>query len=92
MDNIRQERLRESPVLSLNKRLKIKFTKHEICNTRQEIYGLEGLEKVNNATLPELKLLAQNPRVGLKIWYFSKVKDLLIQKLGNISIRCLIYS
>ena len=48
--------------------------------------------KVNSVTLPEVKLLADNPRVGSKVGHFSKVKDLLIQKLGNISIRCLAYS
>ena len=39
MDDIRQKRLSKGPVLNLSKRLKIKFTKQEICHTRQEIYG-----------------------------------------------------
>ena len=33
-------------------------------HTRQGIYGRQGLEKVNNVTLPEVKLLVENSRVG----------------------------
>ena len=58
----------------------MKFTKQEICHTRQVNYGLYGLEKANSMTLPEVKLLAENPYLGLKIGYFSKVKGLLVQK------------
>ena len=41
----------------------MKFTKQEIWHTRQEIYGFYGLEKVNSVIFPEVKLLAEKPRV-----------------------------
>ena len=63
MDDIRQERLSKDPILNLNKR-HIKFTKQGTWHTGKEIYGLSGLEKVNSATFPEVKLLAENPCVG----------------------------
>ena len=65
--------------------------KQDICHTRQRIYDLDVIEKVNSAILPEIKLIVQNPRVGWKIGYFLKVEIFLIQKLGNISIILLVY-
>ena len=67
-------------------------TKQEIWRTRQETYGLSGFEKVNSKAFLEVKLLAENPCQGWKIEYFPKVEDHLIQKRGNISIRCLAYN
>ena len=59
---------------------------------RQGSYSLEVLEKISRVAFVEVKLLAENPRVGWKIGCFSKAKDLLIGKLGKISIRCLVCS
>ena len=56
------------------------------------IYGLLGLAKINSMEFLEVKLLTENPCKGWKIEYFPKVEGLLIQKRGNISIRCLVYS
>ena len=67
-------------------------TKKETGRTRQKIYVLSGLEKINTIAFLEVKLLAENPCKGWKIEYFPKVEDLLIQKRGNISIRCFAYS
>ena len=61
-------------------------------HTRQGIYGLWGPEKIDSIAYLEVKLLAENPCQGWKIEYFPKVEDHLIQKRGNISIRCLVYS
>ena len=61
-------------------------------DTRQGIYGLSGLEKIKSIAFIELKLLAENSCKGWKIEYFPKVEDHLIQKRGNIYIRCLVYS
>ena len=61
-------------------------------HTCQGIYGLLYLEKINSIAYLEVKLLAENPCQGWKIEYFPKVEDHLIQKRGNISIRCLVYS
>ena len=60
MDNVKQERPNKSPILKLNKRLK-KVSQQEIWHTCQGIYGILGLEKINNATFVEVKLLAENP-------------------------------
>ena len=64
MDDIRQERPNEGPILKLNKRLKIKVTKQKIWHTCQGIYGLSGLEKINSIAFLEVKLLAENPCKG----------------------------
>ena len=53
MGDIRQERLSEGSILSLNKRLNL---------------------KVNSVTLPEVKLLADNSRVGQKLGTSQKLK------------------
>ena len=37
-------------------------------------------------------LLAENPYQGRKVECFPNVEDHLIQKRGNMSIRCLVYS
>ena len=66
--------------------------RHLTWPTRQEIYGLSGLEKINSIAFLEAKLLAENLCQRSKIEYFRKVEDHLIQKRGNISIRCLVYS
>ena len=68
------------------------MTKQQICQTRQGIYGLSGLEKLNSIAFLEAKLLAENPCKGWKIEYFPKVESFLIQKRGNISIRYSVYS
>ena len=60
--------------------------------TRQGIYGLSGFEKINSIAFLEVKLLAKSPSQGWKIEYFPKVEDHVIQKCGNISIRCLVYN
>ena len=39
-----------------------------------------------------VKLLAENPCKRWKIEYFPKVDGFIIQNLGNIYIRCLVYS
>ena len=39
-------------------------TKQEIWPTRQEIYGLSGLEKIKSIAFLEVKLLAENPCQG----------------------------
>ena len=62
----------------------------QIWHTREEIYGLSGLEKINSIAILEMKLLAEDLCEGWKIEYFPKVQDQLIQKRGNISIRCLV--
>ena len=56
MDDIKQERSNEGPTLKLNN-----VTKQEICPTRQGIYGLSGLEKINSIAFLEVTLLAENP-------------------------------
>ena len=48
-------------------------------HTRQGIYGLSGLEKINNIAYLEVKLLAENPCQGWKIEYFPEVEDHLIK-------------
>ena len=58
MNDIRQERPNESPILKLNKKLK------KIWHTRQGIYGLLALEKINTVAFLVIKLLAENPRNG----------------------------
>ena len=60
-------------------------------HTRQGIYFLSGLEKINNIAFLEVKLLEKNP-VRWKTEFFPTVEDHLIQKRGNISIRCFVYS
>ena len=60
-------------------------------HTRQGIYCLSGLEKINNIAFLEVKLLEKNP-VRWKNKFFPTVEDHLIQKRGNISIRCFVYS
>ena len=60
MDDIRQERSNEGPTLKLNKRFK-NVTKQEIWPTRQWIYSLSGLEKINSIAFLEVNLLAENP-------------------------------
>ena len=59
MDDIRQERPNEGPILKL-KDLK-KVTKQEIWHTCQGIYGFSGLEKINSLVFLEVKLLTENP-------------------------------
>ena len=61
-------------------------------DTRQRIYGLSGLKKINSIAFLEVNLLVENPCKGWKIEYFPKVEGLLVQKSGNIPIRCLAYS
>ena len=68
------------------------MTKQEFCPTRQRIYELSDLEKVNSIAFLEAKLVAENLCQGWKIEYFQKVEDHLIQKRGKISIRCVAYS
>ena len=69
--------------MSLNK----KFGTHV-----KESMAFHVLKKINSIAFLEVKLLAENPCQGWKIEYFPKVEDHLIQKRGNISIRCLVYS
>ena len=57
----------------------------------QEFYGLEVLEKIIIVVFLEVKLLVENPCMGWKTGYLQKVKSLLIQKLGTISLRYLVY-
>ena len=76
MDDIRWERSNEGPTLKLNKKFKKKqVTKQEIWPTRQGIYGLLGLEKINSIAFLEVKILAENPSQGWKIKYFPKAGD-----------------
>ena len=42
---------------------------------------------MKSVLFPEIKLLVENSHEGLQIGYFPKVKGLIIQKLGNISIQ-----
>ena len=72
----------------VNKSFK-KVNKQKISHTHQGIYGLE---KISSVVFLELKLLAEYFYKGLKIDYLPKFEGLLIQKRGNISIRCLAYS
>ena len=89
MDNIRHERLSEGPILNLNRRVNIIHETRNLSHVSRSLWPLRSW-KNKQCNIP--KLLAENPRVGWKIGYFSKVKGLLIQKLENISIRCLVYS
>ena len=50
------------------------------------------VSKQKSIAFLEVKLLAENPCKGWKIEYFPKVEGLLIQKFGNISTACLVYS
>ena len=56
MEDIRRERPNACPTLKLNKKLKINVTKEEIWHTLQGIYGLSGLEKINNIAFLEVNL------------------------------------
>ena len=47
---------------------------------------------MNSIAFLEVMLSAENPCQRWKIEYFPKVEDHLIQKRGNISIRCLAHS
>ena len=58
----------------------------------QGIYGLSGLAKMNSISFLEEISLVENPCEGWKIDCVLKVEGFLIQKHGNISIRCLVYS
>ena len=58
MDDTRQERNNEGPTLKLNKQ--------ENWTTRQWIYGLSGLEKINSIAFLEVKLFRKAPLPGVK--------------------------
>ena len=57
MDDIRQERPNEGPILKLNKRLNINVTKQKIWHTRQGIYGLSGKQY----SIPRSKVTIEKP-------------------------------
>ena len=50
MDDIRLEKPNEDPILKLNKRLK----QMALWYTHQGIYGVSGLEKINNIAFLEV--------------------------------------
>ena len=89
VDDIRQERSNGRPTLKLNKRFKETLLNKKSGTHVKESITFQALE--NNIVFLEVKLLSENPCKGWKIEYFPKVEDHLIQKLGNISIRYLVY-
>ena len=74
IDNIKQERPNEGPILKLNKRLKWK-SKQGIYHKRQGIYGVLDLGKTNSVAFLEVKLFVENHRKRWKIEFFQKVNS-----------------
>ena len=62
MDDIRQERLSEDPILSLKYLNKIHETRN-LSHASRNPWSLRSW-KGKHLTLPEVKLLVENPRVG----------------------------
>ena len=64
MEDVRQEKSDEGPTLKLYKRFKQMSLNKKNWHTRQGIYGLSGLEKMNSIPLLEVKLLTENSCQG----------------------------
>ena len=90
MDDIKQERPNEGPILKLNKRLVKTSLNSKFGWHIKKFVAFQTLKKINNIEFLEVKSLAENPWKGWKIEYLPKVEGLLIQKRGNISIRWLV--
>ena len=75
MDETSQERPDEGPTLKLNKRFKQTSLNKKFGNTRQRIYGLTGLEKINSIAFLEVNLISRKTPVrGESLSAFQKLK------------------
>ena len=67
MDDIRQERPNEGPILNFNKRLYGESLNRKFGTHIEKYMFFKTLKKINSVSFLEIKLLAENARQGWNI-------------------------
>ena len=87
MDDIRQEKPNEGPILSINKK---NYGSVLARNLTHNLRNLSSWKPLKNDKSPIINELSLEIKLLAKL-YLPKVKDIMIQKIASISIRHLTY-